>query len=107
MTGFPADQSDCHVHSVGFISNLNHPDLEGLRYLSMTLYGENRGQNHESEMAVARDIKNRLNTGRWGDAYQSAVTVRLQFTCWNKDVEPNGHAAIHNPVGDPCDVPHP
>ncbi|WP_372437196.1 cell wall hydrolase [Pseudomonas chlororaphis subsp. aureofaciens] len=98
---FPSENSVYHAHVVAFISNLNHLNLEEFRYLSMTIYGEARGQNYKSKMAVAWIIRNRLNTGRWGDTYQSVVTARLQFTCWAKDIDPNGYEAIHNPVGDP------
>ncbi|EHC5874197.1 cell wall hydrolase [Salmonella enterica subsp. enterica serovar Eastbourne] len=100
VTNFPAAPSIYHAHPVAFVANLNHPDLEELRYLSMTIYGEARGQNYQSKVAVAWIIRNRLNSGRWGDTYQSVVTARLQFTCWAKDVDPQGYEAIHNPVGD-------
>ena len=101
VINLPGERTTYHIHPVAFISNLNHPDPEELRFLSMTIYGEARGQNYQSKVAVAWVIRNRLNTGRWGDTYKSVVTARLQFTCWAKDIDPNGYEAIHNPVGEP------
>nr|WP_242489789.1 cell wall hydrolase [Pseudomonas sp. TH07] len=100
INDFPADQLIFHFHIISFISNMKHPDPDELRHLSMTIYGEARGQNYASKIAIAWAIRNRLESSHWGDTYKSVVTARYQFTCWEKNIDPDGYEAIHNPVGE-------
>ena len=98
----PADLPNAtyHFHPFAFIAKFMDKNTEDDSiYLARTIYGEARGQSYESKVAVGWIIKNRLATGRWGDTYKSVVTARLQFTCWNHNIDPQGYAAIHNPLG--------
>lgn len=92
-----------HFHPLGLMDSLNIGEVveSELMYLARTIYGEARGQNYASKMAVAWIIRNRLAKGTWGSTYRSVVTARLQFTCWSKTHDPHGYEAIHNPVGTP------
>ncbi|MDN7914654.1 cell wall hydrolase, partial [Burkholderia cepacia] len=98
---FPADPSVFHIHPVSLVEIFNWPDFDEWMYMARTLYGEARGQNFESKVAVAWIIRNRLERGTWGDTYKDVVTARLQFTCWSERIDPDGYKAIHNPQGDP------
>lgn len=70
-----------------------------LAYLAKTIYGEARGQNYTSKIAVGWVVKNRLSSGRWGNTYGSVVTSRFQFTEWSQTLDPNGYYAINHPSG--------
>ena len=98
---FPVDPSVFHIHPVSLVEIFNWPDFDEWMYIARTLYGEARGQNFESKVAVAWIIRNRLERGTWGDTYKDVVTARLQFTCWSERIDPDGYKAIHNPQGDP------
>ncbi|HDR9503602.1 TPA: cell wall hydrolase [Burkholderia cepacia] len=98
---FPVDPSVFHIHPVSLVEIFNWPDFDEWMYMARTLYGEARGQNFESKVAVAWIIRNRLERGTWGDTYKDVVTARLQFTCWSERIDPDGYKAIHNPQGDP------
>ncbi|WP_148095262.1 cell wall hydrolase, partial [Burkholderia cepacia] len=98
---FPVDSSVFHIHPVSLVEIFNWPDFDEWMYMARTLYGEARGQNFESKVAVAWIIRNRLERGTWGDTYKDVVTARLQFTCWSERIDPDGYKAIHNPQGDP------
>ncbi|MDA8486836.1 cell wall hydrolase [Pseudomonas resinovorans] len=101
IIGFPNSPVIYHIHPVALVEGLRIKESEesDLMYLARTLYGEARGQNYASKVAVAWIIRNRLNTGRWGKTYRSVVTARLQFTCWSQSIDPHGYKAIHNPQG--------
>jgi hypothetical protein len=92
-----------HFHPLALMDSLNIGEVVESEhmYLARTIYGEARGQNYASKMAVAWIIRNRLAKGTWGSTYRSVVTARLQFTCWSKKHDPHGYEAIHNPVGTP------
>ncbi|MGO4828868.1 cell wall hydrolase, partial [Cupriavidus sp. 2KB_15] len=100
VEGFPVDSFVFHVHPVALAANFNVLEYEEFLYLAMTLYGEARGQNYTSKVAVAWIIRNRLEAGRWGDTYKSVVTAEYQFTCWNEKIDPDNYKAIHSPTGD-------
>ena len=59
-------------------------------YLTVTVWGEARGEGAEGMQAVASVMKNRLREGRWGQTIQSVVTANrqgrngtvYQFSCW-------------------------
>lgn len=92
-----------HFHPLELIDSLSMSTGEvkdsELMYLARTIYGEARGQNYASKVAVGWIIRNRLQKGTWGSTYRSVVTARLQFTCWSEKHDPHGYKAIHNPVG--------
>lgn len=92
-----------HFHPLALMDSLNIGEVVESQhmYLARTIYGEARGQNYASKIAVAWIIRNRLAKGTWGSTYRSVVTARLQFTCWSKKHDPHGYEAIHNPVGTP------
>jgi spore germination cell wall hydrolase CwlJ-like protein len=52
-------------------------------YLTMTIWGEARGNGKSGMMDVASVIRNRLALGRWGHTYREVVTSDKQFSCWN------------------------
>jgi len=56
--------------------------------LSLTLFGEVRGEHEEGRRAVASVIANRLATGRWGKTWRSVCLWPWQFSCW----QPQGGA---------------
>ncbi len=53
--------------------------------LSLTIYGEARGEKIEGQVAVGCVIRNRLERG---DRYQEICLKREQFSCWNTS-DPN------------------
>ena len=57
-------------------------------HLAKTIYGEARGENVETMLAVGWVIRNRLNAKKYGDTYKNVVLQPKQFSCWNKD-DPN------------------
>lgn len=101
VAGFPTKPTVHHFHPVALIDNLIIKETveSDFMYFARTLYGEARGQNYASKVAVAWIIRNRLATERWGKTYRSVVTARLQFTCWSQKIDPEGFKAIHNPKG--------
>ena len=62
--------------------------------LALTIWGESRGGPIEGRVSVANVIRNRLNTGRWGDTYRAVVLAPWQFSCW----KPQGGQANYNAV---------
>ena len=59
-----------------------------LLHLAKTIYGEARGENVETMLAVGWVIRNRLTAKRYGDTYKDVVLQRKQFSCWNEN-DPN------------------
>lgn len=55
-----------------------------LLHLAKTIYGEARGENVETMLAVGWVIRNRLQSKRHGGTYKDVVLQPLQFSCWNK-----------------------
>ena len=51
-------------------------------YLTLTVWGEGRGERIESKVAIADVLLNRLRTGKWGHTYEAVATAKLQFSCW-------------------------
>lgn len=77
-----------------------HPkDHEQINWLAKTIYGEARGENIETMLAVAWVIRNRVNGPDWmGNDYRSVVLKPYQFSCWNEG-DPN-RKKCENPQGD-------
>ena len=100
VKNFPADPFVFHVHPIALAELFTWPDFDEWMYVARTVYGEARGQNFESKIAVAWIIRNRLNRRIWGDTYKAVVTASLQFTCWSEKHDPQGYIEIHNPKGD-------
>jgi len=50
--------------------------------LTITLYGETRGEAIEGQIAVGCVIRNRVETGRWGASYSKVCLAPWQFSCW-------------------------
>ena len=48
---------------------------------TLVLYGEARGEPIEGQIAVAWVIQNRVNSGRWGNAYHDVLGRWAQFSC--------------------------
>ena len=59
-----------------------------LLHLAKTIYGEARGENIETMLAVGWVVRNRLQAKRYGNSYKDVVLQPKQFSCWNKD-DPN------------------
>lgn len=53
--------------------------------LTLTLYGEARGEPIEGQIAVACLIRNRTETGRWGASYAKVCLHPWQFSCWRPE----------------------
>lgn len=52
-------------------------------WISLTIFGEARGESTAGRLAVASVIKNRRASKRWGQTYEAVVTAPKQFSCWN------------------------
>lgn len=66
-----------------------------LEYFAKTVYGEARGENRDSKIAVAWVIRNRVESNRFPNTYKEVVTQKKQFSCW----EDHNYNAIENPKG--------
>jgi hypothetical protein len=62
-------------------------DLSDLEVLSLTIYGEARGELIEGQIAVGCVIRNRVRVGEYA-SYRAACLAPKQFSCWNAD-DPN------------------
>lgn len=70
-------------------------DPAELLYLAKTIYGEARGQNHESKVAVGWSIRNRVDKRFHGaQTYQQVVTAKWQYDAWMKN-NPNYREVQH------------
>lgn len=70
-------------------------DPPQLIYLAKTIYGEARGQNHESKVAVGWTIRNRVDQQFHGARmYSQVVTARGQYDAWMKH-DPNYREVQH------------
>jgi|GEM_PF-953764 len=58
------------------------PGLSELAALSLTIFGEARGESPSGMVAVGQVILHRRASGRWGRTVNSVVGARLQFSCW-------------------------
>jgi len=56
--------------------------LSDPQILTLTLFGETRGEPIEGQVAVACLIRNRLEIGRWGASYAKVCLAPWQFSCW-------------------------
>ena len=64
--------------------------LTGREVLSLTLYGESRGEPVEGSIAIACVIRNRAGGGQ---DVKDVCLAPHQFSCWNRDGSAN-HTAI-------------
>jgi N-acetylmuramoyl-L-alanine amidase len=62
--------------------------LDPLSALRLTIYGEARGEPVEGQIAVGCVIRNRRESGRWGDTFRAVCLAASQFSCWNSH-DPN------------------
>lgn len=53
--------------------------------VTLTLYGETRGEPIEGQIAVGCVIRNRVETGRWGASYAKVCLAPWQFSCWRPE----------------------
>lgn len=72
------------IQQARYIDELPEEVQEDWAYLTMTIWGEARGEGKEGMIDVANVIRNRLNEGRWGNRYKDVVTSDQQFSCWNE-----------------------
>lgn len=59
--------------------------LSELEILTLTIYGESRGEPIEGQIAVACVIRNRINNSK---TYNDICLAPKQFSCWNEH-DPN------------------
>lgn len=69
-------------------------DPTELIYLAKTIYGEARGTNHESKVAVGWSIRNRVERKFRGGRYKEVVTAPWQYDAWLKN-DPNYREVQH------------
>jgi N-acetylmuramoyl-L-alanine amidase len=62
------------------VSALTDPQI-----LTITLYGETRGEPIEGQVAVGCVIRNRVQTGKWGSSYATVCLAPWQFSCWRPE----------------------
>lgn len=60
-----------------FVAALTDPQI-----LTITLYGETRGEPIEGQIAVGCVIRNRVHIGRWGASFAKVCLAPWQFSCW-------------------------
>jgi N-acetylmuramoyl-L-alanine amidase len=64
-----------------------------LRALSLTLYGEGRGEPIEGRIAIGSIIRNRAKTRYCGESIAAVCLWPWQFSCWNPGADEN-HAHL-------------
>lgn len=73
---------------------MNHNDstvlwsLSAEQIVSLTIFGEGRGEPLEGKAAIGCVIRNRVRTSYRGDTYHEVCLAPLQFSCWNTN-DPN------------------
>lgn len=70
MTRLPSD----------LVAALTDPQL-----VTLTIYGEARGEPIEGQIAVGCVIRNRVHVGRWGASYAKVCLAPWQFSCWRPE----------------------
>lgn len=72
-------------------------------YMAKTVFGEARGENEPTRLAVAWVIRNRARDPRrrWGTSVWDVVTRPKQFSCWNPG-DPGREAMLH-PMRNPAE----
>lgn len=53
--------------------------------VTLTLYGEARGEPIEGQIAIGCVIRNRVHVGRWGGSYAKVCLAPWQFSCWRPE----------------------
>jgi spore germination cell wall hydrolase CwlJ-like protein len=66
---------------------------EDLRALTLTLYGEGRGEPLEGRVAIGNVIRNRARTRYMGKTVAEVCLWPWQFSCWNPGADEN-HAHV-------------
>lgn len=79
MTSLPSSQ----------ISALTDPQI-----MTLTLFGEARGEPIEGQIAVACLIRNRKESGRFGGSYAKVCLAPWQFSCWRKEGGAENHELV-------------
>jgi N-acetylmuramoyl-L-alanine amidase len=62
--------------------------------LTLTLFGEGRGENIAGLVAIGAVIRNRLHSGKY-PSYKAVVLAPKQFSCWNT-TDPNYQILIEH-----------
>jgi N-acetylmuramoyl-L-alanine amidase len=62
--------------------------------LTLTLYGETRGESIHGQIAVGCVIRNRVETGRWGSSYAKVCLHPWQFSCWRPQGGKENYEAV-------------
>lgn len=71
------------------IAALTEPQI-----LTLTLFGEARGEPIEGQIAIGCLIRNRLETGRWGASYSKVCLAPWQFSCWTPKGGQHNHDLV-------------
>ena len=73
-----------------FSLDLEKPTEKDVLALTLTVYGEARGEDEQGRLAVAWTVVNRWQSGRWYGEMTVAETCRKpwQYSCWNSN-DPN------------------
>lgn len=62
--------------------------------LTLTIFGEARGEPIEGQIAVGCLIRNRVDVGRWGASYAKVCLAPWQFSCWRPEGGRANHAVV-------------
>jgi len=75
--------------STEIIAALTDPQI-----VTLTLWGETRGERIGSQIAVGCVIRNRVQVGRWGASYARVCLAPWQFSCWRPEGGLANYAAV-------------
>lgn len=67
------------------MSGFDSAQLTDPQILTLTVFGEARGQGIEGQIAVGCVIRNRVDDGRWGRSYAKVCLAPWQFSCWRPE----------------------
>lgn len=62
--------------------------------LTVTIYGEARGEPIEGQIAIGCVIRNRVHVGRWGASYAKVCLAPWQFSCWRPEGGRENYAVV-------------
>lgn len=65
--------------------------------LAKALYGEARGEDRDTKIAIAWTVKNRFHNGGWGSSLAQVILKRKQFSCFNPGDK--NYDNVKNPSG--------
>ncbi len=81
--------------SLGSIRTARHDRMTDVEALTLTIWGEARGEPIEGKIAVAMVIRNRVTERYRGDStYLGVCTARAQFSAWTEEVAQMREAEI-------------